>query len=293
MDRVISLLPFEIGNVMRLVKERVAEIRIRRRRFLAVTVISSKEGEIHFENRELGLFIHDALMEATVSALTQGSVYSYENTINEGYITVQGCCRIGVIGRAVCEDGNIKHLSRIDSLCIRISRDILNVSDQLFNVIEESAFKASLLVFSPPGCGKTTVLRDLAKKLATKKRVALIDSRCELVSPILEKTPHIDVLLAYPKAKGIEIAVRTLFPEYIICDEIGLLHEGEALGAVQNAGVPMIMTAHAASLNELFSRDAFLLFHRKHYFDHYASIDRLYVDASASFSVTRWEDVRI
>lgn len=293
MREYFSLLPFEIVNEIRLIKEPLAEIRIRRGRVLCVTVIDERDGSIGFHNRTLGIKIDRSLMSRTIETLTGNSLYSHENTVKEGYITVQDIFRIGVSGKALSEKGEILQISRIDSLCLRVIRDAIGTAGAVYRFLENGAFRRSLLIFAPPGYGKTTLIRDLSYTLALRLRVALIDSRFEIATKRAEKIPHLDILSGYPKAKGIEIAARVLFPEYLICDEIGQLDELSPLLAVQNVGVPIVMTAHAGSVSELFSKELFVRLHQKHVFDAYALIDRLHSDREADLSFYLWEEISL
>lgn len=291
-EMVLSLLPFEITNALRLVSEQITEIRIRRNRLLAITVLCDFCGDLVFENREISLRIDDSMMERTVAALTRGSLYSYENTIKKGYIIVQGC-RIGISGSAIYDRDEMITMAKIDSLCIRLPHECIGISAPIVDHIKENNYNVSVLIFSPPSKGKTTVLFDLASTLSEKKRVVLIDSRDEFSRGSLYSSKHLDVLSGYPKAVGMDIATRLLFPEYILCDEIGKEDIVEALSDVQNRGVPVIMTAHAGSIYELMSRTIFQRMHRDKVFDTYVSIDSLKDNDSANFSFINREEVSV
>ena len=118
-----------------------------------------------------------------------------------------------------------------------------------------------LLVFSVPGVGKTTLLRDLGRRLAVGRppmRVAMVDSRGELSGGDYGRSALLDILVGYPKPTGIEQAVRTLSPEVLLVDEIGSRREAEAILAVSGSGVPLVATAHAATARELARRPAIL-----------------------------------
>ena len=291
-----AILPFDIVNHLRLVTEEISEIRIRRGSALCVTLLEEKEEKIVFKNIELGLIVNDSLMTKTILALTDRSLYSHESTLKEGYITVQGCYRVGVVGKAVCDNGVMMTLRSIDGINIRLWRELSGIADPLYRYIKERGFRTSALVFSAPGMGKTTVLRDLTISLSQRfphKRVSLVDSRSEIATPAIQKMSHIDVLSNYPKAKGIEIATRVMTPEYILCDEIGMLDEIEALESVQNSGVPSVMTVHAKSIEELVNKRIFSELHKKHFFDVYVQIDRLLAYGKAGFVFNTWEEVHL
>lgn len=112
-----------------------------------------------------------------------------------------------------------------------------------------------MLVWSPPGIGKTTLLRELGMRHATgsdARRVAIVDSRAELAVPP-DEAGIADVLSLYPRAKGIEIAKRTLAPQIIICDEISSEEDCTAILEAHHAGITLCASAHAGSYESLMA----------------------------------------
>ena len=189
------------------------------------------------------------------SELCRYSVHSYTNEIAEGYITLDGGHRVGICGTAVIKDGKIETLRDISSLNIRIARQVRGCAEELFRGIFDKP--RSLLLAGKPMCGKTTLLRDLTRILGERHKVTLIDSRNEISAcvrgaPTLDIGQHTDVLCGCPKSEGILLALRSLSPEIIICDEIGRDH-----GAVEQClfcGVKLIASVHAGSIKELERR---------------------------------------
>ena len=196
-------------------------------------------------------------VDATLRALCGNSLYSHSETIREGYIAAPGGIRAGVCGRAVVESGSVVSVTDITSICIRIPRRIYGAADELYGLLSSSAFRSGMLIYSRPGVGKTTALRELTSRLAggeNPMRIALVDTRCEIAGGLSEKLT-VDILSGYPRSLGIEIALRTLSPEYIICDEIGSRADADAIALASSSGVPLIASAHAASLDELLSSE--------------------------------------
>ncbi|NLK39198.1 MAG: hypothetical protein GX303_02960 [Clostridiales bacterium] len=250
-------------------EQRLNEIRLRASRPVSITL----DGK----NMVLPALCTAAELSQTVKLFCGGSIYAHSETLKAGYISIGNGYRVGVCGRAVLDKDKIIGISEISSVNIRIPRHIPGIGGYAEKILKGMDYPSGLLIYSRPGVGKTTLLRDLAVRLSSgraPRRVALIDSRGELEGGGLREHCLIDVLSGYPKAAGIEIATRTLSPEFIICDEIGALDEARAILAVQSSGVPLIASAHASSKQELLLRPAIALLHESRIFGAYLGIDR-------------------
>ena len=193
-------------------------------------------------------------IEKIILSLCDGSIYAHLNTIKEGYISVGKGIRAGICGKAVISNGQVEGIYDITSVNIRIPQRIRNASERIFNYLKERCFLCSAILYSPPGVGKTTVLRDLISHLSDEQiRCAVIDSR-EEITPILNDAISADIFLSYPKDVAIEIATKSMTPQIIVCDEITSLKEAEAIKYSVNTGVSIIATTHAGSFEELLSK---------------------------------------
>lgn len=195
-------------------------------------------------------------MLSVVRALCGNSLYCHSETIKEGYICTSCGLRAGVCGRAVTENGKIISVTDITSVSIRIPHRYPGAADGLCRLICDSAFKG-MIIYSPPGGGKTTALREICARLAAPPyslRIAAVDTRFEICGG-LGGDLSVDALCGYPRAKGMETAVRTLSPQLIVCDEIGSAEDAAAVGNSFGAGVPCVVSAHAASVEELYMKD--------------------------------------
>lgn len=284
---VLKKLPSEVlQSVVRAERQygRISEVRLRAGRHLAVT--TAQQGA----NILCPLLIDRAIVQASVMALCEHSLHTHMDTIKEGYIAAEGGVRVGVSGRAVCEEGKIRNICDITSLCIRIPARLFHIGTSVMRELKRSGYKESYLFYSPPGGGKTTLLRDLAIELSNIGiRVALIDSRMELSCPEIEKAEQIDLYSGYPKEKAIELALRTMSPQYIICDEIGSVRESAALLPMTNAGVPLLASAHASTVSGLLRRQNIRVLHSAGVFDRYVGIRR--DENGMHFSFTSREDI--
>lgn len=175
------------------------------------------------------------------------SVFSHEEEIRQGYVQVDSLCRAGICGTAVLEGGRVKGFRDITSIVFRIPRDMPGCGDRLF--LSGVDFTKGALIAGEPGSGKTTLLRDIARSLSMGrfgqgKRVAVLDSRGELGAFSLG--PCADVLRNCPKGPGFEMALRSLSPEIILCDELAP-GDTEAVESAARAGVGLIATVHSGS----------------------------------------------
>ncbi len=250
-QRALSYMPIglreNIRRTMALYRGNVSEIRLRAGNPVYITVNS--------KNVSCGVIITYDELSRVVRQLCGNSMYSHSETIRDGYICVEGGIRVGVCGRAVTEKGQIIAVTDITSVSIRIPHRISGVADTVVKSYIEDP--CGMLIFSEPGVGKTTVIREFAARLASQPfnmRVAVIDTRFEICGALSGKY-SIDVLGGYPRAKGIETALRTMSPQLIICDEIGSPDESAAIIDSAGAGVPIIATAHAGNSEELMSRE--------------------------------------
>lgn len=228
--------------------EKLSEIRLRADRVASLTL----EGR----NIPLAASVSGPDMELVLHRCCEGSVYAYTESLREGYVAFGGC-RVGVAGRAVMEDGVICGVDHVTSLVFRIPHNISGAAASAAEVFRRMGGRRGMLIYSAPGVGKTTLLRDLILRLSggtPPLRVAVVDCRGELGGDFIGRGCLVDYLVDYPKAEGIEIATRTLSPEAVVCDEIGGFDEAESILAVQNCGVPLIASAHADSYASLLSR---------------------------------------
>lgn len=216
-------------------------------------------------------------LEGILKCMCNGSLYAYSDTINNGYLILDGGVRVGIGGRASGDGEAVSGVHDVCVLCIRIPHATRRVGREMCDLLDTLPKGKGILIYSPPGVGKTTLLRGIARYASmgdTARRVVVIDTRGELSFSLDSERMSIDVLSGYPKRIGIEIATRTLNPELIICDEIGDPKEAHALISSHNCGIPLIASAHAGSIDQLMSRTGIRLLHSAGIFGCYVGISR-------------------
>lgn len=268
---ILSALPYRLVDEIRSrwTGERLEEIRVRRGRRASLTLSG--------RNLMLDTILDGTEIDGTLTGMCSGSLYAYSDTINRGYISLPGGVRVGVCGRANCEGERMIGVHEISSLVIRIPHKASRVGEPICELLREFDRTRGVLIYSPPGVGKTTLLRGVISLLSSGERplrTAVVDTRGELTFSVGGGDLCVDVLSGYPRALGIEIATRTLSAEVIVCDEIGDYTEAMALVSSHNCGVPLIASAHAGSVDELLRRTGIMLLHEANLFGAYVGIRR-------------------
>lgn len=250
-----------IAMADRLSPERTEEIRLKADFPIAVMKKSGlyflSETGFQTEYKDAAFFSKEEIYDL-VNRLCENSIYSNQENIKKGFIPLRGGHRAGITGRCIVEDGKIKYITDFSSVNIRIAGEIIGASDNIFPYIYDGKIKNTLII-SPPGCGKTTMLRDIARKLGGErylKRVAIADERGEIAASFEGKEGRdVGVLSVVmdncPKAEGILAMIRAMSPDVVVTDEIGTEEDAKAIMQATLAGVSVICSIHGESFSDI------------------------------------------
>lgn len=232
-----------------LVKEQAFDIHLKAGGAVAVC---GAEGTVFLKESGVTRAVTDDILAVTPQALSEvflaacgHSVFSHEEELKQGYLIVGGACRAGVCGTAVYENGHLKAVRDITSMVFRIPRTVTGCADRLF--LEGIPFEQGILLAGEPSSGKTTVLRDVARSLAMGRfsplhRVVLLDEKGEFLLDDLG--PCADVLRGYPKDLGLQLALKMLSPEFLVCDELSPTDLSAIRGSALS-GAALLASVHA------------------------------------------------
>lgn len=256
-NSAISFLPDDfkgiLFNIPDEIKIIIDEIRLRIEKEISFTINNKQRKLSEFSNKTL--IINKNRIENSFNRLCDYSVYSHQEEINNGFITIIGGHRVGICGTYVYDREKIINVKDISSLNIRVSREVNGVSNGILKYSTHG-----LLIAGPPASGKTTILRDLVYNLSNLYRVSLIDSRGEIAA-VRKGVPenimgdYCDVLNLANKVNGIEISIRTLNPQIIAFDEVNSFSEVELIKKSLFSGVKFILTIHIGSKEDFLSNE--------------------------------------
>lgn len=259
---ICSYLPPAIRHLFESAKQDgLCEIRLGRGRPAIMCYINSKAylckrgGTTQL--RENAYTVTKEDMASLLEKIFDHSLYAHEDEFSSGFVTLKGGHRVGLCGEV--KSGRIRTLSDITSVNIRIAGEHKGIAEPLKDKLMNGSRIKNTLIISPPMCGKTTLLRDIIRMLsASGIKVGVCDTRGELAA-VCDGTAHMDigdadVLSGAKKAAGIEMLLRTMSPEVIVCDELSGAKDLNAVREAIGCGTAIIASAHAENIDELYKK---------------------------------------
>lgn len=276
LEIVLEYLPITIRDKLSLSQNAgaIEEIRLRSNKPLIIKM-----------GQEMKILDHIVKQQEILQAferICENSVYSYKRQICDGYITIKGGNRVGIVGSAVVDNGQVININYISSLNFRIARQKIGCSNSIIHeIIDENTNNIhNTLIVSPPGCGKTTLLRDIIRNISNGikeigfagKTVGVVDERGEIAAMykgVAQNDIGIrsDVVDNMPKPEAMRMLVRSMCPDVITCDEIGSIDDINAIDYAMCSGVKGVFTAHGKNIDEINRNSELSKLLNKHIFE--------------------------
>ena len=273
LEIVLEYLPYTVRKVIEEnMYDNIEEIRLRTSKPLSLKI-----------GQEIKILEYQVSQEDVLRAfekVCENSVYSYRRQICDGYITIRGGNRVGIVGSAVIDNGQTININYISSLNFRIARQKIGCSNQIIEDLINGQTIYNTLIISPPGCGKTTILRDIIRNISNGIRiigfkgnnVGVVDERGEIAAmykgiPQNDIGIRTDVIDNMPKPEAMRMLVRSMSPDVIACDEIGSLEDVKAIDYAMCSGVKGIFTSHGKDIEEINRNPELSKLLNKHIFE--------------------------
>ncbi|MFD0048431.1 stage III sporulation protein AA [Actinomycetes bacterium NPDC127524] len=262
METILAVLPKSISTEFEKIPaheaQRAEELRIRVGRPLEVII----GGRPTF----LPYLVSAADAEQLLGHLSRFSMYTLEEELKRGYVTIAGGHRVGLAGKVILENGMVKAIREVASFNIRIAKQKIGSADKLLPFLYDREWHHTMIIGAPQ-TGKTTLLRDIARMISSgsakdsllPQKVGIVDERSEIAGcvngvPQLQFGPRVDILDSCPKAEGMMMLIRSMSPDVLVADEIGRAEDTSAVLEAVNAGIKLMITTHGRSLAEVKRR---------------------------------------
>ncbi len=274
---MISIFPEWLNNLLskNFVMSHVFEVRIRIGKPIMVNY-KGKYVSIEEKNgyNTMTVYASSELIDYIIKVATKQSLYAYNDQIKHCYIQAEGGIRIGICGTVVYNNGQISTIKNILSLNVRIAHQVLGCSEKIINLICQNQIVKNTLIISPPGAGKTTLVRDIVFKLSNEKKIdniLIVDERFEIAAAgdasDIDVGIRTDIISGSEKSFAFNEALKTMSPSVIVTDEISSGEDIESVSKAIKSGVKVIATAHAENINDLKYKKYFVDVIKDKYFE--------------------------
>lgn len=286
-EDVIRLFPGTIREILQQAAwdaDALQEIRLR----TGKPLILWQDGEEYFvssqgiltRHREMAYLVKQEEIRTTMEYLGQYSLYAYEEELRQGFLTIQGGHRVGVTGKTIIEEHQVKGVRQISCINIRFSHEVKGCADAVLPYVLQEKEVCHTLIISPPRCGKTTLLRDLIRQISDGTdqfpgcTVGVVDERSEIGGsyqgiPQNDVGIRTDLLDCCPKSEGMMMLLRSMSPSVIAVDEIGNYEDIDAIEMTLNSGCKLLATVHGSSIEEIQKKPLLERLIKEHVFQRY------------------------
>ena len=268
MDKIEEILRYFSRNIYNLIMQKLSEKENLKNEITEIRIRVGKPIILKTRNKDIiiNYKIDPEEILDLLGRICENSIYAYKNQICEGFLTIKGGHRIGITGTVIIEDNKIININYISSLNCRIAREVIGCSKKILNEVLdiENHTIFNTVIVSPPGRGKTTILRDLIRNISNGiedigfkgVNVGLADERSEIAAmykgiPQNDVGLRTDILDNVPKAIGMKMLIRSMNPKIIVADEIGKEEDIDAINYAVCSGVKGIFTAHGSNMEDI------------------------------------------